>query len=67
MRILYTPYAQTSKGLAPPAIRPEGLSDTLGALRTLSRTVKDAARVGTPFLRVCDACYRYLLKYNAPV
>ena len=40
---------------------------TLGAFRTLSRMVKDAARVETPFLRVCFARYGYLLKYNMPV
>ena len=34
--------------------------------RTLSRMVKDAARMETPFLRVFDACYGYLLKYNMP-
>ena len=35
-------------------------------LRTLSRMVKDAARAEAPFLRVSDACYGYLLKYNMP-
>ena len=29
--------------------------------------VKNAARAETPFLRVFDACYGYLLKYNMPV
>ena len=67
LRILFTPYAPPSKSLAPPSIRPEGLIQTLAALRTLSRMVKDAARAETPFLRVCDACYGYLLKYNMPV
>ena len=67
MRVLFTPYAPSSKGLAPPAIRPEGLVQTLAIFRTLSRMVKDAARVETPFLRVFDACYGYLLKYNMPV
>ena len=67
MRVLFTPYAPSSKGLAPPVIRPEGLVKTLAILRTLSRMVKDAARVETPFLRVFDACYGYLLKYNMPV
>ena len=57
MRVLFTPYTPPGKGPAPSAIRPEGLSQTLGVLRTLSRMVKDAARVATPFLRVCDACY----------
>ena len=66
MRVLFTPYAPSSKGLAPPVIRPEGLVKTLAILRTLSRMVKDAARVETPFLRVFDACYGYLLKYNMP-
>ena len=40
---------------------------TLAIFRTLSRMVKDAARAETPFLRVFDACYGYLLKYNMPV
>ena len=51
----------------PPTIRPEGLVQTLAVFRTLSRMVKDAARMETPFLRVFDACYGYLLKYNTPV
>ena len=67
MRVLFTPYAPSVKGLAPPNVRPEGLSQTLAIFRTLSRMVKDAARVETPFLRVFDACYGYLLKYNIPV
>ena len=67
MRVLFTPYAPSNKGLAPPVIRPEGLVKTLAIFRTLSRMVKDAARVETPFLRVFDACYGYLLKYNMPV
>ena len=67
MRVLFTPYAPSVKGLAPPGIRPEGLVQTLAIFRTLSRMVKDAARVETPFLRVFDACYGYLLKYNIPV
>ena len=66
MRMLFTPYAPPGKGLAPPTIRPEGLVWTLAILRTLSRMVKDAARVETPFLRVCDARFGFLLKYNAP-
>ena len=41
--------------------------NTLGALRTLSRMVKDAARLETPFFRVFDSCYGYLLKCNVPV
>ena len=64
MRIFFTPYAPPDKGLAPPSIRLEGSIQTLAALRTLSRIVKDAARAGTPFLHVCDACYGYLLKYS---
>ena len=67
MRVLYTPSAPSGKGLSPPAIRPGGLSDTVGVLRTLSRVVRDAARVETPLLRVFAACYSYLLKYNMPV
>ena len=55
MRILATSYAPPGKGLAPPSIRPEGLIQTLAVLRTLSRMVKGAARVETPFLRVFDA------------
>ena len=55
MRILFAPYAPPSKGPAPPSIRPEGLTQTLAVLRTLSRMVKDAARVETPFLRVFDS------------
>ena len=55
MRILFTPYAPSGKGLAPPTMRPEGMVQTLAALRTLPRMVKDAARVETPFLRVFDA------------
>ena len=64
MRISYTPYAPPGKGLSPPAIRPGGLSKTLGAPRALSRMVRDAARVETPFLRAFAACYGYLLKCN---
>ena len=62
MRILHAPYAPCGKGLSRPAIRPEGLPNTLGVLRTLSRLVEDAARVETPFLRVSDACCGNLLK-----
>ena len=39
----------------------------LALLRPLSRMVKDAARVETPAIRVFDARYGYLLKYNIPV
>ena len=60
MRMLRTRYAPSGKGLPPPAIRPEGTSNTLGALRTLSRVVKDAARVETSFcassMRVTATC-----------
>ena len=45
MRVLFTPYAPSGKGLAPPAIRPEGLVQTLAAFRTLYRMVTDAARM----------------------
>ena len=55
MRVLLTPHAPSGKGLARPTIRPGGLTQTLGALRTLFRMAKDAARIGTPFCRVCDA------------
>ena len=43
-RILSTPYFPPGQGLTPPAVRPEGLTYTLGVLRTLPRMVKDAAR-----------------------
>ena len=66
VRILFTPYALPGKGVAPPTIRPEGLIQTLAVLRTLSRMVGGAANAETPFLRVFDARYGYLLKYNIP-
>ena len=44
-----------------------GPVDILGALRTLSRVVKDAARVETPPLRAYDARCGYLAKYNLPL
>ena len=47
--IPFTPLDPLGKGLAPPAIRPEGLAIALGFIRTFSRMVKDAARVETPF------------------
>ena len=65
-RTSHAPYALTGKGLSPPATRPEGLSGTLGALRALSRAVKDAARVETPFLRAFGARFGYLLEYSMP-
>ena len=37
---------------------------TLAVFRTLSRMVEDAARMETAFLRVFDARYGFLLKYN---
>ena len=61
-RIQYTPYVPPGKGLAMPAMRPEGLSNTLGVLRTLPRMVRDAARVETPFLRVFGRLLRLLVK-----
>ena len=51
-RILFTPPAPSGKGLAPPTIRPEGLAQTFGVIRTLFRMAKDAARIEAPFLRV---------------
>ena len=66
MRISFAPYALSGKGLAPPTIRPEGLEQSLGVLRTLFRMVKDASRVEMPFFRVFDARYGYLMKYNMP-
>ena len=65
-RILFAPYAPSRKGLAPPTIRPEGMVQTLAALRTLSRMVVDAARIETPFLRAFEARFGYLMKYNMP-
>ena len=66
MRVLFAPYCPPGKNLAPPAIRQEGLTQTLALLRPLSRMVQDAARVETPAIRVFDACYGYLLTYNIP-
>ena len=66
MRILYTPCGPAGRGLSPPASRPEGLSNSLGALCALSRVVRGAARAETPFLRALDAFYGYLLNYSAP-
>ena len=63
MRISHAPFVPTSKGLALPVICLEGLSNTWGALRTLSRMVKDAARVETPFLT--DICSTLLTDINA--
>ena len=40
---------------------------TLAVFCTLSRMVEDSARTETPFLRVFDARYGDLLKYNMPV
>ena len=48
-------------------IRPEGLPNSLGSLRTLPHMVKDAAQVETPFLRAIYACYGYLVIYNLPL
>ena len=67
LRIAYAPYAPSSKGSSSPAIRPEGMANTLGIMRALSRLVKDAARVETPFFRAFDARYSYLMKYNLPL
>ena len=61
MRILFALRAPPGKGPSPPAIRPGGLSTTLGKPRSLSRLVKGAARVETPFLRVFGA------RYGSPV
>ena len=67
IRFLLTPYAPSGKGLAPPAIPPEGMVQTLAALRALSCMVRSAANVEAPVLRAFDARYGYLLKYNMPV
>ena len=48
-------------------IRPGGLANALGIMRTVSRMVKDAARAETPFLRICDASHDYRVKYNLPL
>ena len=54
-RILFAPHAPSGKRLAPPTVRPEGMVQTLAMMRTLSRMVKDAARVETLSLRAFDA------------
>ena len=54
-RILFAPHAPSGKRLAPPTVRPEGMVQTLAMMRTLSRMVKDAARVETLPLRAFDA------------
>ena len=66
IRISFTPYAPSGKGLAPTAIRRMGLADARGILRSLSRIVKDAARVEAPFLRAGHVRYGYSTKYNLP-
>ena len=38
----------------------------MGVIRTWPRMVRHAARIETPFLRVFDARYGYMLKYNVP-
>ena len=47
-------------------IRPEVLTQTLGAPRALSRMVRGAARAEIPFLRSFDSLYGYMLKDNMP-
>ena len=47
-------------------IRPEGSVAASGILCPLSLRVKDAARAETPFLRVFNARYGYLMKYSLP-
>ena len=66
-RILRTLFAPSGKGWSSPVVRPGGMAPALGPMRTLSRTVKDAARGEPPFLRVFDARFGYLIKYNLPV
>ena len=65
-RVPFAPYAPSGAGLAPPMIRPVGLTQTPGAFRALSRAVKDAFRVETPAQRVRDACFGCMLKCNMP-
>ena len=59
--------APPGKGLASPVIRPRGLAEASGIVCTLSRTVKDAARAETQFMRVCDSRFGYLAKYILPL
>ena len=66
LRLLSTPYAPVGGGLAPPMIRPEGLANALGIMRTLSRMVKKAARMEALSLQVFGACYGCLVEYNLP-
>ena len=66
LQISYAPNAPSGKGFAPPVIRPEGLANMLGIMRTLPRTVRDTARAEAPLFRVFDARYGYLIKYNLP-
>ena len=48
-------------------IRSRGFAAALGITRTLSRTVKDAARLETPFSRAFNARYGYLMMYDLPL
>ena len=62
MRILPTPHAPPSRGLAPPTVRLEGMVQTSAVMRALSRMFKDAARAETPFLRAFGRALRVLVK-----
>ena len=46
---------------------PQGSANASGIMRTLSRATKDSVRVGIPVLRVSDARYGCLMKYNLPL
>ena len=65
--ILFACYVPDVKGMAPPAVPPKGMSAASGIVRTFPRVAKDAARVEGSFLRVSDARYGILAKYNSPM
>ena len=67
LRILYISYAPWICGAGPPSGRPEGTRAALSISRTRSSMLKDAARVGSIFLRTFHASYGYLTEYNLPV
>ena len=66
LQILYTPYARRTRSAGSPIGRPEGMRAALGIFRTLPRAAEDAARAESSPLRVSEACYGYLAKYNLP-
>ena len=65
--VSFTPRTHEGSGARPPIVRPEGIRAALGISRTLSRIVRGAARAGPAYLRVFDACYGYLVKYDLPM